>query len=156
MAKAVVEKLQCEYLKTHNTVKNLLEILENFSKWWNFPNIIGAIDGKDIVLQQPNNLGSHYRNCKGTDSIILMAVVGLKYQLLYADVALNERNSDGGACAQSAMKKALEKNTLNLPKLKPLFRDDTSYVCFGDDVFPLATYMMKAYPRRVSVVIREF
>ena len=38
--------------------------------------MIGAVDGKQNVLEQPNKSGSHYRNYKGTDSILLMAVVG--------------------------------------------------------------------------------
>ena len=45
--------------------------------------------------------------------------------------------------------KALENNTLNLPK--PLFIDSNSkitYVCVGDDAFPLTTYMMKPYPQK--------
>ena len=32
---------------------------------------------------------------KGTDSIILMAAVGPKYEFLFADVEMNGRNSDG-------------------------------------------------------------
>ena len=80
-----------------------------------------------IVLEQPNNSGSQYRNYKGTDSIILMAVVGPENQFLYADVGLNDIRT-----------KPLEKNTLNLPKPKSLFSDsdDISYVFVADDAFP--------------------
>ena len=37
--------------------------------------MIGAIDGKHKISEQPSYLGSHYCNYKGTDSVILMAVV---------------------------------------------------------------------------------
>lgn len=67
--------------------------------------MIGAIDRKHKVSEQPSYLGSHYRNYKGTDSVILMVVVGPEYQFRYVDVALNEGNSEGGALAQSPMKK---------------------------------------------------
>ena len=54
VAEAIIKELQDEYL-------------------WNFLNTIGAIDdGKQTVLEQPKNSGSHYRNYKGTDSIIVM------------------------------------------------------------------------------------
>ena len=108
---------------------------------------LGAVDGKQIVLEQPNKSGSHYRNYKGTDSILLMVVVGPEY---FADVDMNGRNSGGGNWSQSPMKKALENGTLNLPKPKSLSGDssDIPYVCVGDDAFPLTTYMMKPYPQK--------
>ena len=102
--------MQDEYLKTTNTVSKWLEISKKFPQRWNFPNTIDAIDGKHIVLEQLKNLGSHYHNYKGTDSNILMALVGPEYQFLYAEVDMNGRNSDGGAWAQSPFRKALENN----------------------------------------------
>ena len=76
VAEAIIEEMREEYLKTPKTASKWLEISEKFSQRWNFPNTIGAIDGKPIVLEQPSNSGSHYRNYKGSDSIILLAVVG--------------------------------------------------------------------------------
>ena len=150
VAKAIIDELQHQYLKTPNTVDEWLIISENFYQRWNFPNMIGAVDGKQIVLEQPNKLGSHYRNYKGTDSILLMAVVGPEYQFLFADVGMNGRNSHGGNWSQSPMKKTLENGTLNLPKPKSLSADssDIPYVCVGDDAFPLTTYMTKPYPQK--------
>ena len=44
-----------------------------------FPNCIGAIDGKHIVMQPPADAGSYYYNYKNTHSIVLMAVAGRDY-----------------------------------------------------------------------------
>ena len=150
VAEAIIEEMQGEYLKTPNTASKWLEIWEKFSQRWIFPNTIGAIDGKHIVLkQQRSNSGSHYRNYKGSDSIILLAVVGPEYEFLYAEVGMNGRNSDGGAWAQSPLKMALEDNTLNIPKPTPLSDGmDIPYVLVGDDAFPLSHYMMKPYPQK--------
>ena len=149
VAEAIIEEMQEEYLKTPKTASKWLEISEKFSQRWNFPNTIGAIDGKHIVLEQPSNSGSHYRNYKGSDSIILLAVVGPEYEFLYAEVGMNGRNSDGGAWAQSPLKMALENNTLNVPKSTPLLDGiDIPYVLVGDDAFPLSHYMMKPYPQK--------
>ena len=48
-----------------------------------------------------------------------MAEVGPEYQFLHAEVGMNGKNSDGGACEQRPLRKALENNTLNLPKPTP-------------------------------------
>ena len=135
VAEAITEEMQGEYLKTPNTASKWLEISEKFSQRWNFPNTIGTIDGKHIVLEQPSNSGSHYRNLKGSDRIILLTVVGPEYEFLYAEVGINGRNSDGGAWAQSPLKMALEDGM------------DIPYVLVGDDAFPLSHYMMKPYPQ---------
>ena len=86
VAKAIIHEMQDAYLKTPNTVEEWLLISEKFFQRWNLPNMIGTVDGKHVILQQPCNSGSHYRNYKGTDSIALMAVVGPEYQFLFADV----------------------------------------------------------------------
>ena len=90
VAKAIIDVFKHQYLKTPDTVDEWLEISDKFFQRWNFPNMIGAVDGKHIVLEQPFNSGSHYRNYKGTDSIILMAVVGPEYQFLFADAGMIE------------------------------------------------------------------
>ena len=143
VAEAIIEEMQGEYLKTPNTASKWLEISEKFSQRWNFPNTIGAIDGKYIVLEQPSNSGSHYRNYKGSDSIILLAVVDPEYEFLYPEVGMN------GRPLQSPLKMALEDNTLNIPKPMPLSDGmDIPYVLVGYYAFPLSHYMMKPYPQK--------
>ena len=119
VAEAIIKEMQKECLMTPDKAASWLEISEFFSQRWNYSNTIGAIDGKHIVLQQPYNSGFHYHNNKGSDSIILMAVIGTENEFLYSEVGMNGRNSDGGAWAQSKLKKALDDNTLDIPKPSP-------------------------------------
>ena len=97
VTEAIIEELQDEYFKTPNTVGKWLEISDKFLQWWNSPN---AIDGTYIVLEQPKNPDSHYHNYRGTDNTILIEVVDPEYQFLYAEVDMNESNSDGGGLRQ--------------------------------------------------------
>ena len=81
--------MQKMYLKTPNNENEWIEISEKFFQRWNFPNLIGAIDGKHIVLEQQKQSGSHYRNYRGTDNMLLMAAVDLEYEYLLADFEIN-------------------------------------------------------------------
>ena len=128
-------------MQTPKTSGEWLKISEKFKKRWNFPNGIGGVDGKHIVLQQPRNSGSHYRNYKGTYSIISLAMVGSEYGFLFADVGVNGRNSDGGNWSQSTLRKGLEEKNIK-------FTHRHTNTCTGDDAFPLSVYMMKPYPQK--------
>ena len=50
------------------------EISQSFENKWNFPHVIGALDGKHIVMQAPHNAGSGYFNCKKTYNVVLLAI----------------------------------------------------------------------------------
>ena len=119
----------------------------------NIPNCLGAIDGKHIVMVQPSHSGFHYRNYKGSDSIVLLAVVGPNYEFLYADVGANGRMSDGGIWNRCCMKECLQQvaneNTLNIPAPAPLpgRHSAVPYVLVGDDAFGLTEYLMKPFPK---------
>ncbi|KAL3242010.1 hypothetical protein MRX96_021545 [Rhipicephalus microplus] len=60
--------------------------MEGFSQKWNFPNCIGAIDGKHVLIKKPPKSGTIYRNYKKSFSVILLAVVDADYKFLYTDI----------------------------------------------------------------------
>ena len=138
------------YMKTPNTEEEWTTIANRFETLWNFPNCIGAVDGKHIVMQPPPESGSHFYNYKHTHSIVLMAIAGPDYECLYADVGTNGRMSDGGVWNKCSFLKAAENGEIVLPKPKvlPFGKTPVPYVLVGDEAFALRPFLMKPYPQR--------
>ena len=81
---------------------------------------MGALDGKHIVIQAPNNSGSMFYNYKGTFSVVLMALVDADYKFTCVDIWDYGSNSDGGIFKNSKFGQAFMNNELGIPHLKSL------------------------------------
>ena len=91
-----------------------------FRTCWNFPNCVGAIDGKHIALQAPANNGSLYFNYKNHFSVVLMALVDHAYKFIFVDVGNYGSNSDLGIFKHSAFGLKFMAEDLQIPDRKML------------------------------------
>lgn len=120
----------------------------HFKAKWNFPNCVGAIDGKHVVFEKPANSGSLFFNYKKTFSIVLLAVMDADYKFIMIDVGSAGKNSDGGIFSHSNFGKRMVENRLNFPpdKVLPGTNITVPYVIVGDEAFPLQRNLMRPYP----------
>ncbi|XP_065155512.1 uncharacterized protein [Atheta coriaria] len=107
-----------------------IKIADEFYSRTNFPNIIGAIDGKHIRMMQPEHSGSSYFNYKKFFSCVLMAWTDADYKFVYIDVGSYGTASDSEIFKTSEMGKRLSENRLNIPsgRYLPNYDDEHVYV----------------------------
>lgn len=135
-------------------------ISKQFEDVWNFPNCIGALDGKHVEFRPPRSMGSYYHNYKGGNSIVLLALTDAQYKFLCVDVGCNGRISDGGVFQNSPLCEILTgaENLMNIPppEILPGTQTAVPYVTVADDAFPLTEHIMKPYKGNLTPLQRIF
>lgn len=83
---AIWEVLHPIYLQCPQNENEWIRIADDFNNIWNFPNCIGAIDGKHCRIKAPSNSGSFFHNYKGYFSLVLLAIVDASYRFIWVDI----------------------------------------------------------------------
>lgn len=133
------------------TTEQWKNIAGGFLEQWNFPNCVGAVDGKHFLIQAPPNSGSLFFNYKKTFSIVLLAACDHNYKFTLVQVGDMGSNSDAGIYADSTIANLIREHQLNLPEgTAKLPGSNIQAPCFfvGDDAFPMSMTMLKPYPGR--------
>ncbi|KAK8762970.1 hypothetical protein V5799_034421 [Amblyomma americanum] len=122
--------------------------MQGFGRQWNFPNCVGAIDGKHVTITKPAKSGSIYYNYKKTFSIILFAVVDANCRFIYTDVGAPGSQGDAGVWQTTPLQKNITNETAGLPDgVKVASSPDIVVppVLVGDDAFPIGRNLMKPF-----------
>ena len=148
VCEAIIHEYRDEMIAPPQTAAEWREITDDWLNRWNFPHVVGAIDGKHIACKAPANTGSEYFNYKGYFSVLLLAVVSSDYKFIWVDVSGKGASSDAHIYNESDLRDGLQNNDiLGFPQPDPLPGDteDVPYFLVGDDAFGLRIYMMKPY-----------
>lgn len=115
-----------------------------------YPNCLGAIDGKHVELKSPDNSGSLYWNYKGYPSIVLMAVTDAFCRYICVEVGAYGSSSDGGVFQHTQLYKLIQEEKLDIPNETRVSNTEISlpYVFVGDEAFPLEHHLMRPFPKR--------
>jgi hypothetical protein len=129
-----------------------IKIAHQFYEHTNFPNVIGAIDGKHVRVKKPDNSGSRYWNYKKYFSVVLMAWVDAEYNFVFIDVGSLGAMSDSIIFKESKMGQMLENNTFNIPEGRRLPGDENGRVMpffvVADEAFSLSKKILRPYAKK--------
>lgn len=146
VCRLIWDKLQPIHLPTCNKTM-WLDIANKFKKKANFPNCLGAVDGKHIRIIHPPRSGSLFFNYKHFFSIVLMAVCDADYLFVYVDVGAYGKTSDSTIWRDCSLYDAMERNYLDLPgpqAITPVGRP-LPMVFIGDEAFGLHKHLLRPY-----------
>ena len=143
---AIWTALSPTYLKTPSSEEEWMAIAKEFMAEWNFPHVVGAVDGKHICIECPKNGGSLFYNYKHFHSTVLMAICDAKYRFTSVSLGDYGRDNDAAIFSQSDIFKAIESGKMFIPQPSLVNNKVLPYTLVGDEIFPLKTWLMKPYP----------
>ncbi|XP_050066051.1 uncharacterized protein LOC126555601 [Aphis gossypii] len=132
-----------------------LEISKVFFEKTNFPNCVGAVDGKHIRCRNPDNSGSLFFNYKKYFSLVLMAVVDANLCFTSIDVGAYGKEGDLNVFKDCPIDKKFYAKQLNLPNPACLPNADDfpqPFVFIGEKAFALHSNLLRPYPRLSSTI----
>ncbi|XP_069621426.1 uncharacterized protein [Ranitomeya imitator] len=145
--RALWECLQVEYIPEPSQ-ERWLEIAQNFHQICQFPNCVGAVDGKHIRIVKPSGSGSQFYNYKKYFSIVLMAIADAQCKFIAVDIGAYGRANDSQIFKNSPMGRRLYGETFDFPPPRPLpgtTSPPLPFVCVGDDAFQLSPHLLKPF-----------
>ncbi|KAM4031898.1 uncharacterized protein ACNLHF_019279 [Anomaloglossus baeobatrachus] len=127
-----------------------LQVAAGFQTVANFPNCIGAVDGKHVRVQKPPRSGSLFFNYKKYFSVVLMAVADAHYKFIAIDVSAYGSTGDSRVLRTSQIGLQILQDCGTLPAPQPLpgSTDPVPFVMVSDEAFPLLPNLLRPYPRR--------
>ncbi|XP_047518535.1 protein ALP1-like [Pieris napi] len=135
------------------------QIAEDFDKKTNFPNCMGALDGKHIRINSPAHSGSLFFNYKNYNSIVLLGLVDSKYRFVYVDIGAYGKECDSTIFQNTKLYELLIQHRLPIPVSKPLpgLQKPVPYVFIADEGLPLMSNLMRPYSgKHLSIDQRIF
>ena len=104
---------------------------------WQFPNCLGAFDGKHVTIKPLKGTGSYFYNHKAYLILVLLAVANAKGEFIICDFGTNGRISNGGVIENKKFGKILANGSLSIPYAAPpsSSSEPLLFVFIGDEAF---------------------
>lgn len=131
------------------TKEALTKKAEEFWERWNFPNCIGALDGKHIRIFAPAKSGSLYFNYKEYFSIVMLALVDANYKFIAVDIGSYGKEGDSSIFIKSVFGRKVMRSQDFFPadEMLPKSNKVLPYVIIGDEAFRLDKHLMKPFTK---------
>jgi hypothetical protein len=131
------------------TTEYLKNRVNECEKVWNFPHVVGFLDGKHIRIVSPADTGAMFFNYRKYFSVLLQGLVDANYKFIAVDTGGFGKQSDGGTFLASDLFSFIDGKKISFPEpdFLPHSNVTATYVMLGDEAYPLLPYLMQPYER---------
>ena len=126
-SETIAQVLLQDYVSPPETEEQWKNITQEFGHPEQFPHVVGVIGGKHGLIEAPAESSNLYHNCKGTFSIVVLAIWDVKYHFTLVDVGQYCSNNDSGVLAHSKISSAFENNYPKFTRMGSLARNKPRY-----------------------------
>ncbi|XP_043475953.1 putative nuclease HARBI1 [Leptopilina heterotoma] len=142
------EELSPWYLR-NRTSREWRIIAAGFRTKWDFPNCIGALDGKEIAISAPPDTGSLFFNYKKFFSFKLLAICDAHCRFTWIEAGDCGSVSDLISFRNTDFHKAILNDELNIPPscLLPRSNIKMPHFFIGDEIFTCQKHLMIPFAR---------
>ena len=144
---AIIKHVAPVHLKFPTTQQEWQSIADRFYERWQWPNCVGAIDGKHVRIEDHPGAGSLNFNYKQYHSLLLIAMVDADYRLVMVDIGANGRAGDARVWNTMRFNEMWAINRFPIPPPACLPGSTTTmrHFLIGDGGFPLMDGVMVPY-----------
>ena len=129
------------------TEDDWVHIADVFYRRTQFPNCIGAVDGKHVRIKMLTVCGSLFYNYKYFFSILLLALVDANYCFIAVNIGAVGKSGASNVFQNSNIGRRLESNQLGIPESRSLPNDENGkcmpFVVVGDEAFALSEHVLR-------------
>jgi hypothetical protein len=128
-------------------------IAKGFEVKCNFPNCLGAVDGKHVTIVSPLGAGSYFFNHKCYNSQVLTEIADPNYGFIYINFDTNGRVLGEGGLEYTDFYNKLQNERLKIPESSDVKGKKLPHFFIGDEAFSLRKDFLKPY--NVKQLTRE-
>ena len=127
-----------------------MDIAIKFQERWNFPNVVGCIDGKDSHIKCLSEAGSLFYNHTQFLSMVFQGVADSESTFVSIEKGAYGKQSDGDTFSAFTCCPFFEDFESTLPKSASFEGSGTEvpFVILGEEAYLLKTYLMKPFVRK--------
>lgn len=123
------------------------EIADDFELLWNFPNCMGALDGKHCNIIVPAHSISAWFDYKSSFSMVLMALSDAHLRFTWVNIGAKGSGSDSMVFQNIIFGQKVIQDQLDMPQDREFHPGFTApYIFIADEAFPARENLLRPYP----------